>query len=90
MTSKPLRDSVIEAFRASVHEAHEMVHDEAKVCRISVKKPSVAGRRVCVTGPRKGEEAKTQGSVTRRVTAELMSMEPVIQFAARPTDESDE
>jgi hypothetical protein len=88
--SESLRDSVIEAFRQSVHEAHEMVHDEAKVCRMSVKKPSVAGRRVCVTGPRKGEAAKTQGSVTRRVTAELMSMAPVIQFAARPTDESDE
>src|SRR3712207_5756560 len=31
-----LREAVIEAFRRAVHEAHEMVHDEAKVCRVSV------------------------------------------------------
>lgn len=38
-----LRAQVVEAFRESVVEAHEMVHEEAEVCRVSVKRPSVVG-----------------------------------------------
>jgi hypothetical protein len=82
-----LRRGIVDDIMAATHEAWTSMEEHALVARVPVKTPSEAGRRTVTYGPRTGEESKMQGSTTKRVPAALVGL-PVLQFAARPTDET--
>src|SRR3954469_25304797 len=71
-----------EAFDASL----EYIQDHARLCRVPVRSPAMAGERLVTKGPRQGEASRTQGSATERVPGELVGM-VVRHTTSRPSDE---
>lgn len=82
-----LRADIIAAFKASIKVGFEGMEEHAAVARVAIQKPEERGPQIVQHGPRAGQPSKMQGSRTKRVPAELIGL-PVIQFSARPTDET--
>lgn len=75
--SPELREKLDEVLLEAAKAAHNAMESSARLARVSVKAPSEIGER----------RTKQQGSLTERVTADLIAL-PVVQYTARHTDES--